>query len=143
MPYRGVVAAGHEITVAAAETMLRNGGNAFDAILAAHLAACVAEPVLSSLGGGGFLLARPQAGEPVVYDFFVQTPRHKRCLPELEFRPIMANFGPTQQQFHIGQGTIATPGAVKGICRIHRELATLPLSEIAAPAIHSAPRASV
>ena len=138
MPYRGVVAAGHELTVRAAEIMFRTGGNAFDAILAAHLAACTAEPVLASLGGGGFMIAKPDGGEPVVYDFFVQTRPRKRPASELSFRPILANFGTAQQQFHIGQGTIATPGSVKGIFQIHRDLGSLPITEIAAPAIQYA-----
>ncbi|WP_296699358.1 hypothetical protein [Thiocapsa sp. UBA6158] len=37
-------------------------------------AACIAEPVLASLGGG-FLLARPAGAAPELFDFFVQTPR--------------------------------------------------------------------
>ena len=108
----GAVAAGHEETAEAAALMLREGGNAFDAALAALCCACVAEPVLASLGGGGFLLARPVDGEPLLYDFFVQTPRRKRPLDQVEFRPIVADFGAAQQEFHIGLGAAATPGAV-------------------------------
>ena len=135
---KGIVAAGHELTVRAAEIILNEGGNAFDAILAAHLAACVTEPVLASLGGGGFMLARPCNSEPVLYDFFVQTPRVKRPAEECDFHPILADFGTAQQEFHIGQGTIATPGSVKGIFRIYRELGSIPLTTIAAPAIEYA-----
>ena len=51
----GAVACGHPETANAAEMILREGGNAFDAILAAHFMACVVEPVLASLAGGGFL----------------------------------------------------------------------------------------
>jgi gamma-glutamyltranspeptidase/glutathione hydrolase len=58
----GCVAAGHPVTADAAHEVLRAGGNAFDAALAAVAAACVAEPVLASPGGGGFLLARPADG---------------------------------------------------------------------------------
>ncbi len=75
MAIKGVIAAGHELTVQAAEETLRDGGNAFDAVLAAHFAACVVEPVLASLGGGGFLLAQKPGSHPLVYDFFVHTPR--------------------------------------------------------------------
>ena len=135
---KGIVAAGHELTVQAAEIILEEGGNAFDAILAAHLAACVTEPVLASLGGGGFLLARSSIGTPVLYDFFVQTPRVKRPAEQCDFRPILADFGTAQQEFHIGQGTIAVPGVVKGIFQIHRELGSIPLTQIAAPAIEYA-----
>ena len=55
----GAVAAGHRATADAAAFALREGGNAFDAVIAAHWSACVAEPVLTSLGGGGFLIAEP------------------------------------------------------------------------------------
>ena len=54
MKAKGAVACGHPATAAAAEEILRDGGNAFDAVLAAFAAATVAETVLSSLGGGGF-----------------------------------------------------------------------------------------
>jgi gamma-glutamyltranspeptidase/glutathione hydrolase len=135
---RGVVAAGHELTAQAAESVLRDGGNAFDAALAAHFAACVTEPVLASLGGGGFMLARPAAGDPVVYDFFTHTPRRKRPPEGSDFRPILADFGTAQQEFHIGQGTIATPGLVKGVFQIHAELCSMPLRQIVAPAVQYA-----
>jgi gamma-glutamyltranspeptidase/glutathione hydrolase len=138
MAIKGVIAAGHEVTALAAEEVLREGGNAFDAILAAHLAACTAEPVLSSLGGGGFLLVKAQDSPALLYDFFTHTPRARRPAHELDFRPIIADFGTAQQEFHIGQGTIAVPGSVKALFEIHRDLGAIPLREIAQPAIHNA-----
>jgi gamma-glutamyltranspeptidase/glutathione hydrolase len=131
---QGAIAAGHEQTAMAAEAMLREGGNAFDAALAALCAACVAEPVLASLGGGGFLLARPADADPLLYDFFVQTPRRRRPLAEIDFRPMVADFGDAQQEFHIGLGSAATPGAIRGLFLIHRELCRLPLDLVLAPA---------
>ena len=129
-----VVAAGHALTVAAAEDVLREGGNAYDAAIAALATSFVAEPVLSSPGGGGFLLAAPVGERPRVYDFFVQTPRERRPSEEVEFYPVMADFGPTRQEFHIGRGTVATPGMMRGIAEIHADLATIPLRELVAPA---------
>ena len=82
---RGTVAAGNPDTAAAAADILRDGGNAFDAVLAAMAAACVAEPVLCSLGGGGFLLARPAGARPVLYDFFAQTPRARPAEGDCDF----------------------------------------------------------
>ncbi len=131
---KGAIAAGHEQTARAAAIMLREGGNAFDAALAALCAACVAEPVLASLGGGGFLLARAADAEPLIYDFFVQTPRHTRPMDEIDFRPIVADFGDAQQEFHIGLGAAATPGVIKGLFLVHRELCRLPLDMILEPA---------
>jgi len=132
---RGVVAAGNRYTAAAAEALLRGGGNAFDAALAALGAACVAEPVLASLGGGGFLLAQPADGAPRVYDFFVHTPRARKPPGELDFHPVIADFGTARQEFHIGRGSAAVPGVVRGLFEVHGDLATVPMRELLAPAI--------
>ncbi|HSO82615.1 gamma-glutamyltransferase family protein [Thiocapsa sp.] len=134
MTILGSVAAGHPLTAEAAAETLRAGGNAFDAALAALCAACIAEPVLASLGGGGFLLARPAGAAPGLFDFFAQTPRRHRPEQELNFYPILADFGDAKQEFHIGQGSIATPGAIAGLVAIHRAHCRLPLEVIVAPA---------
>lgn len=138
MQKKGVVAAGHEQTAKAAGYILSEGGNAFDAVIAAHLAACVVEPVLSSLAGGGFLMAQTATGNSVLYDFFVQTPVSKRAVDETDFFPISADFGTVQQEFHIGLGSIATPGTVKGLFAVHQELGSLPMTVLAEPAIELA-----
>lgn len=134
----GAVAGGHEETVRAAESILKQGGNAFDAIIAAFLTSCVVEPVLASLGGGGFLLAHTADKRDVVYDFFAQTPQVPLPRDEMDFYPIQADFGTTTQEFHIGLASIATPGAIKGIFRIHQDLATMPMTELSQPAIDAA-----
>ena len=133
-----VVAAGHALTVASAEDVLREGGNAYDAVIAALATSFVAEPVLSSPGGGGFLLAAPAGERPRIYDFFVQTPRGRRPPEEIEFHPVMADFGPARQEFHIGRGTVATPGVMRGLAEVHADLATVPLRELVAPACRHA-----
>jgi gamma-glutamyltranspeptidase/glutathione hydrolase len=135
---KGAVAAGHVNTSEAAKLILEAGGNAFDAALAALCAACVVEPVLTSLGGGGFLLARESSGETRLYDFFVQTPQQKRPVEQIDFHPIIADFGTAQQEFHIGMGSVATPGTVRGLFDIHRQLGSLPMRDIMAPAIDCA-----
>jgi gamma-glutamyltranspeptidase/glutathione hydrolase len=134
MRARGAVAAGHTETARAAQVVLCEGGNAFDATLAAMCTACVAEPVLCSLGGGGFLIAHEAAGRTVLYDFFTHTPSRLKPSHELDFCPIVADFGPAQQEFHIGMGSIAVPGAVKGLFEIHRELGSMPMERIIEPA---------
>lgn len=130
----GVVAAGHPHTARAAEEVLRAGGNAYDAAIAALTTACVAEPVLASLGGGGFLLAAPTAGAPRVYDFFVNTPRRRREPDDIDFYPLAANFGSVTQEFHIGRGTFAVPGLVRGLFDLHRDLGSVPMPELVAQA---------
>lgn len=132
---KGAVACGHPATAAAAREILEDGGNAFDAALAAMCAAAVAEPVLCSFGGGGFLLANPSEGDARLYDFFVQTPHNKRPLSETDFYPVHADFGTATQEFHIGLGAVATPGAIRGLFAVHRDLASLPLRRLIEPAV--------
>lgn len=132
----GVVAAGHEVTARAAADVLREGGNAFDAVVAGLLTSCVPEVVFSSLGGGGFLMAYiAERNEAVLYDFFAQTPQQK-CVPaDLHFYGIHADFGPATQEFHIGVGSAAVPGFVPGLFAVHEDLCTLPMSRLVEPAI--------
>jgi len=134
----GVAAAGHPVTAQAAVEVMAEGGNAFDAACAAMLAACVAEPVLASPGGGGFLMAQPAGEQATLYDFFAQTPRKKRPADDLEFTAIQADFGPATQEFHIGAGAAATPGFVPGLFAVHGDLGNLPMHRVADPAIRAA-----
>ena len=128
----GAVAAGHNETARAAIRMLECGGNAFDAAAAAFFAACVAEPIFCAPAGGGFLLARTPSGD-VVYDFFNQTPLRKR--KECDFYPILADFGDSVQEFHLGAGAWATPGVIPGVVKFQGDLGRLPLPTIVEPAV--------
>ena len=132
----GVAASGHKETSKAARILLEEGGNAFDAALGAMCAACVCEPMLASLGGGGYLLAQKAAGETQVFDFFTQTP--SATTGDLDFYPIDADFGTTTQEFHIGMGSIAVPGVVAGLFAVHKANCRLPLSKIIEPAVYLA-----
>ena len=131
---RGIVASGHEATSAAGRQVLEAGGNAFDAVLGALCASMVCEPLLTSLAGGGFLLARPANRPPEVFDFFVQTPAVKRPEAGLDFHPVIADFGPATQEFHVGLGAAAVPGTAAGLLEVHGALGKLPLAEVLAPA---------
>ncbi|WNK01300.1 gamma-glutamyltransferase [Thalassospiraceae bacterium LMO-JJ14] len=128
------VAAGHAETANAAMCVLREGGNAFDAAIAAFLAACVAEPVLASLGGGGFLVAKTADDEISVFDFFTETPLSRPLRHAVDFHPVNADFGGVLQEFHIGMGAVATPGAVAGIFAVHDALGRMPMADLVAPA---------
>lgn len=134
----GVVAAGHPATVAAAIAVLDAGGNAFDAVVAAGFAAAVAEPSLSSLAGGGFLLAAPAGGDEVVFDFFVESPGRgspEPADPTAGMRAATIRFPGAEQDFHVGPGSIAVPGCLAGYLHVHRRLGTLPLADVVAPSI--------
>jgi gamma-glutamyltranspeptidase / glutathione hydrolase len=126
------IAAGHPLTAEAARHALECGGNAFDAALAGWLASCLAEPVLTSPGGGGFAMVAPAGGPVRLYDFFTQTPLQRA--PGATAYPLEADFGSTRQVFHLGPGSIATPGCVAGILRMQADLGRLPVAECAAPA---------
>jgi gamma-glutamyltranspeptidase/glutathione hydrolase len=129
------VAAGCADTVDAAVEVLAAGGNAFDAVVAAGFASAVAEPGLASLGGGGFLLARPVAGPTVLFDFFVDSPglgRDERPTPH--FTPVTVRFAGAEQVFHAGWGSAAVPGSLAGYLHVHRRLGRVPLTTLVAPA---------
>lgn len=138
----GVVAAGHVRTAKAGQEILLAGGNAFDAAVGALLMACVVEPTLTSLGGGGFLLAHQSdgsaTGKNTLFDFFTQTPGSRAHCTKPDFYPIEANFGDTVQEFHIGKASIAVPGVLAGVLTVHEKLGRLPLKEVATPAIDCA-----
>lgn len=135
------VAAGHRATAETAADVLRDGGNAVDAAVAGALVACVAEPVLASLLGGGFLMVRKPSGDAKLLDFFVQTPRAKAR--DCDLREIEADFGETKQVFHIGAGSVAAYGVPRGLAEAHQRLGRMPFAELAAPAArlakHGAP----
>ncbi len=137
---RASIASGHPRVTAAAGDILRAGGNAFDAAIAAGFAAAVAEPALTSLGGGGFLLARTAQGQAVLFDFFVDTPGRGLPAGQLEphFLPVTVRFPASEQIFNVGLGSVAAPGALRGYLHVHRRLGRLPLREVLAPAIHLA-----
>lgn len=135
------VAAGHPLTAQAAEQTLQQGGNAYDAAIAAMLMSFVAEPLLSSPGGGGFLLVAGPDQPPKLLDFFSNTPLIDSSLlnqKDWDFYPISGDFGDKAQEFHIGRAAAAVPGVVAGIYKAHEKLATMPLSRLVQPAITAA-----
>jgi gamma-glutamyltranspeptidase / glutathione hydrolase len=134
----GAIAAGHQKTAEAGIEMFRLGGNAFDAVAAAVLASFVTEPTLTSVAGGGFLLAHTQHNQNILFDFFTQTPRHKRPIEAIDFYPVDINFGTAIQQFHVGLGSIAVPGTFGGIFQVQQQFGRLPFPVVAEPAIHYA-----
>jgi gamma-glutamyltranspeptidase / glutathione hydrolase len=131
----GVIAAGHQKTAEAGASMLDLGGNAFDAAIAAMLASFVTEPMLTSAGGGGFLLAHSKDNQNILFDFFTQTPRHKKPLSNIDFYPVDVDFGDAKQSFHIGLGAMAVPGNILGAFEINKKLGRLPFHVVASPAI--------
>ncbi|MSU88134.1 gamma-glutamyltransferase [Rhodobacteraceae bacterium 2CG4] len=132
------VATGHALTTEAAEQILRAGGSAVDACIAAACTAFVAEPVLAQPLGGGFLMLAPGAGAPHVLDAFVQTPRRRRPEGELDLATITVDFGTATQDFHIGAGTVATPTLIPALFEAHDRHGRMPWADLVAHAAQHA-----
>ncbi len=134
---KGAVASGHPLTARAAIEIFSLGGNAFDAAVAAGFASVVAEPALTSLGGGGFLLAHiEKSREDILFDFFVNTPgQHIQSDRRPVMEPVEVKFPQCTQIFHTGFASAAVPGMLKGLLHIHKRLCRLPIRDIIAPAL--------
>lgn len=136
---RGCVAAGHKLTAQAGADILRAGGNAVDAAIAALCMSFIAEPVLTGAGGGGFLLLREPDGTAVLFDGFARMPKCRiETLDQPDFRAIPVDFGDTVQTFHIGRASIGTPTLMALLFEAHRSHGCIPLKEVIAPATAAA-----
>ena len=132
---RGVVAAGHPQTAEAGADVLRAGGNAVDAAVGAMLVSFAAEPALTGLGAGGYMLVHTPAGEHVLLDFFVEAPG--RGLEGREVAPLEAvdvSFGDANQLFHVGPASCGVYGTPAGVCEALDRFGTVPLADLVAPA---------
>ena len=93
----------------------------------------LAEPVLTSAGGGGFLNAYPADGKPILFDFFVNTP--SGSVDNIDFIETIVDFGTTKQTFHTGRGSVAVPGAVAGLFHVQQRLGNIPIRIVMEPVI--------
>jgi len=131
---KGVVAAGHPLTAQAGARVLREGGNAVDAALAAMLTSFVTEALLTGLGAGGYLMVAGGGVEPTLLDFFAEAPLRLGDGSEAELAALEVSFGDAEQVFHIGPASCAAYGTPAGVCEASRRWGRMPLGELAAPA---------
>jgi len=138
---RGVIAAGHPLTAEAGARVLREGGNAVDAAVAAMLASFAAEQLLTGLGAGGYMLVAGGGEAPVLLDFFVEAPSGRGASgdvatgpPPAELRAVDVSFGDAAQVFHIGPASCGVYGTPAGVCAAIERWGTVPLAELAGPA---------
>jgi gamma-glutamyltranspeptidase/glutathione hydrolase len=132
---KGVVAAGHIETANAGKQILEAGGNAVDATIASAFAGCVAEPLLTGLGAGGYMLVHnAETGKQELLDFAVVVPGKdlKRSFAPLAPTPV--DFGEVIQMFHGGHSSVGIPGFVAGLTEAHRKYGSIPLEELVKPA---------
>jgi gamma-glutamyltranspeptidase/glutathione hydrolase len=134
---RGALAAGHPLTAEAGAEILRAGGNAVDACIAAAAVSWVCESPLTGLGGGGFLVVH-EAGEPRagLLDFFVAVPERPSSPDDLV--ELVVDFGDTQQIFYTGPASVAVPGTALGLREAHDRWGSVPWAELFGQAVRLA-----
>ena len=129
----GSISTGSKEALNTAKQIFEEGGNAFDAAIAAVFTSMTSEFSLTGAGGGGILLGMERGANPVIYDFFVNCPESSNN--NMDFEKINVDFGNTKQQFYIGKGSTAIPGNIAGLLGIHKQKGKLPLNIILEPAI--------
>ena len=127
---KGVCSGGHPLTAEAGLRAFEAGGNAIDAAVAAQLYACVTEPLLTGLGGGGIALVRHKRKTKVL-DFFSDMPGLARPKVVAPLEILDVDFGPTTQRFSIGVSSVATPSMIFGLWELHKVGGVLPLPTLA------------
>jgi gamma-glutamyltranspeptidase/glutathione hydrolase len=128
---RGVVAAGHPLTAEAGADVLRAGGNAVDAAVAAVLMSFVCESPLTGPGAGGFMVVHAR-GENHLLDFFVAAPgigldgREPAALV-----PIDVRFSEDAvQRFNVGPASCGAYGTTLGLAETLRRFGTVGLGDL-------------
>ena len=131
------VAAGHPATVEAGIEVLKAGGSAADAAVAASLASCVAETVMTGLLGGGHAIHYAAAsGLTRNLDCFVAVPGlgaepgRRAELLELE-----VPFGTELVHYAVGIASCGVPGVPAGLGTLHAEHGRLPWARLVEPAL--------
>jgi gamma-glutamyltranspeptidase/glutathione hydrolase len=133
---KGVVAAGHPLTAEAGADVLRAGGNAVDAAVAAVLMSFVAESPLTGPGAGGFMLVHT-GGESHLLDFFVAAPgRGVEGREPTALVPIDVRFAEDAiQRFNVGPASNGAYGTTLGLAQTLERFGGAQLSDLtAAPA---------
>lgn len=130
------MAGGDAQTAEAGARLLREGGNAVDAAVAAAFAAFVCELPLCSPLGGGVMVVEAPGSPPVAYDMFARTPGLGLAeRPALDFDAVSVSFGAADQVFHVGRASVAMPLALAGLLQVHAKHGARPLADVLAPAI--------
>src|SRR5438045_7716789 len=133
------VAAGHPATTAAGIEILLEGGTAADAAVAAALASCVAETVMTGLLGGGHGIYWDAAsGRARGLDCFVAVPGLGRPPPVPELVHLDVPFGEELVHYAIGPASCAVPGVPAGLDALWRAPGRLPWPRLVAPALRLA-----
>jgi gamma-glutamyltranspeptidase/glutathione hydrolase len=133
------VAAGHPATVEAGIEILEAGGSAADAAVAASLASCVAETVMTGLLGGGHAIYwEARSGRARNLDCFVAVPGLGSRPREPELVRLAVPFGAELVHYAIGAASCAVPGLPAGLDALWQAHGRLPWPRLVEPALRLA-----
>ena len=128
----GVVASAHPVATEAGLTVLRAGGNAFDAAVAVAATLNVVEPMMSGMGGYGTIMVyAAEEGEPLYLDASGKIP--SGVDPDAYRAPT-----PNYMENRVGAKAVSTPGATHAWEAMHSRYGTKPWAELLDPAIRAA-----
>jgi len=129
---RHMIAAAHPLAAEAGLKMLRAGGSAVDAAIAAELVLGLVEPQSSGIGGGGFLMHFAAAtGEIAAYD-------GRETAPAAATPGMFLDADGRPQDFEkavVGGLSVGVPGLLRMFEMAHREHGRLPWAQLFEPAI--------
>ncbi|URM36485.1 gamma-glutamyltransferase [Flavobacterium anhuiense] len=118
--------------------IMKNGGNAFDAMVGTELALAVAFPFAGNIGGGGFMVYRKANGEVGSLDYREKAPLAATKDMFLDSEGNVIKGKSTQTALAIG-----VPGTIAGVFAVHKKYGTMPISKILEPVIALAERGVV
>jgi gamma-glutamyltranspeptidase/glutathione hydrolase len=125
----GAVVSAHPLASNAGVTMLRQGGNAFDAAIATQLALAVVYPGAGNIGGGGFMVAHTADGKELALDFREKAPAAATRDMYLDDKGNPRT--DLSQNGHLASGV---PGTIAGVFE-ELKYAKLPIATLMQPAI--------
>jgi len=135
----GAVAAGHPATAAAGVEVLEAGGTAADAAVAAALASCVAETVMTGLLGGGHAVYFDAASGVVRnLDCFCAVPGLGAEARDAQLLHLEVPFGAELVHYAVGRASCAVPGVPAGLDALWEEYGRLPWARLVEPALRIA-----
>jgi len=139
MTVAAAVAAGHPATAAAGAEVLAEGGSAADAAVAAALASCVAETVMTGLLGGGHAIYFDAAtGSVRNLDCFCAVPGLGAPPREAELLHLDVPFGAELVHYAVGPASCAVPGVPAGLAALWEAHGRLPWARLTEPALQLA-----
>ncbi|MGB2953768.1 MAG: gamma-glutamyltransferase [Gaiellaceae bacterium] len=133
------VAAGHPATVEAGVEILEDGGSAADAAVAASLASCVAETVMTGLlGGGHAIYLDAPSGRARNLDCFIATPGLGAEARQVALLELDVPFGTELVHYAVGIASCGVPGLPAGLDQLWREHGRLRWPRLVEPALRLA-----